>query len=133
MKRDTASVQSQSDHQLGEALTRDAEIFRRPCPMTAGSREGRADEARVERLPCGSVLPQIAVGGGDQPHIDAARNVFADAPKLAFLNRPQYLGLRAQRQLADLVQKQRAHVRLLEDAKPLGKRTRERTTGVPEE
>ena len=61
--------------------------------------------------------PQVAIGRGDDADVDAAGDVLAHAPQLPFLNDAQHLGLRARRQLADLVEKERAAVRLLEDAR----------------
>ena len=60
-------------------------------------------------------------------------DVLTDAPQLALLNDAQHLGLRARRQLADLVEQQRAAVRLLEHARALGDRAGERAAGVAEQ
>ena len=80
---------------------------------TTSSRYSRSRRKR----PRATSRAQIAVGGGDDADVDAARDVLADAAQLPFLNDAQQLGLRARRQLADLVEEQRAAVRLLEDAR----------------
>ena len=51
---------------------------------------------------------QVAVGRGDQPHVDLDRLARADRLDLAFLDRAQELHLRGRRQFADLVEEQRA-------------------------
>ena len=69
----------------------------------------------------------------DDADVDAARDVLADAPQLAFLNHAQHLGLRARRQLADFVEEQRAAVRLFEHAGALGDGAGERAARVAEQ
>ena len=51
---------------------------------------------------------QVAVGGGDEPHVDLDRLLGADRLDLALLDGAKQLHLRRQRQLADLVEEQRA-------------------------
>ena len=51
---------------------------------------------------------EIAVGGGNEPHVDLHRLARADRLDLAFLDRAQELDLRGRRKLADLVEEQRA-------------------------
>jgi hypothetical protein len=53
-------------------------------------------------------LGQIAVSGGDDPDVDLAIAIVAQAPVLAELQDSQELGLGGRRQLADLVEKQGA-------------------------
>ncbi len=53
-------------------------------------------------------LQQIAIGRRDDAHVDLHRLAAADRLDLALLQRAQQLHLRRQRQLADLVEKQRA-------------------------
>ena len=74
-------------------------------------------EAVVEVLAELAVLDQldhVAVGGGDQAEVDLHRPLGADGIDLALLQRAQQLDLRVERQLADLVEEQRAAVGLLE-------------------
>ncbi len=72
--------------------------------------------------PWGDRARQIGVGGADQAHVALARDVAAQALELAGLQHAQELHLAHQRQVADLVQKQRAAVGFLEapDAQLLG-------------
>ena len=72
--------------------------------------EVRAEGAAVD------LLAQVAVGGGDDAHVDLRGCVGADAAHLARLEHAQQLRLQRQRQLADLVEEQRAAVGLLERA-----------------
>ena len=91
-------------------------------------------EAQVGPEPPGrDLLFEAAVGRGDDPHVDAARQVLADAPHLAVLQHAQQLGLRARRQLPDFVEEQRAAIRLLEQPGPLGRRAGERAARVAEQ
>ena len=92
------------------------------------SRKRRSARNRPGRL-----VFEAAVGRGDDPRVDAARQVLADPPDLAVLEHAQQLGLGARRQLADLVEEQRAAVRLLEQPGALGDRAGERAAGVAEQ
>ena len=69
--------------------------------------------AEVARL---DLLHQVAVGGGDHPHVDLDDVVAADAPHLAVLQHAQELGLQVQPQLAELVEEDGAAVGALERA-----------------
>src|SRR5690606_6496766 len=60
---------------------------------------------------------EVAVGGRDQPHVGLELLVGADRSNLALLERAQQLGLDLQRDLADLVEEQRAAGRLLKQAR----------------
>ena len=64
-------------------------------------------------------LLEVDVGGDDQPEVGADRLGAADALDLAFLDRPQQLGLEIQPQIADLVEEERAARRQLELAQLL--------------
>ena len=57
------------------------------------------------------------MGGGDDAHVDPAIDLAADAPDLAALERAQEPRLQVERQLADLVEEQRAAVGALEGAR----------------
>jgi hypothetical protein len=63
------------------------------------------------------VLAQRAVGGGHHAHVDRDRLRAAEAGDLALLERAQELDLRGRRDLADLVEEQRARVGELEAAR----------------
>ena len=64
---------------------------------------------------------QVAVRGGDEPHVDADRLDAADALELALLQRAQELHLHLDRDLADLVEEERAAVGELEAARLRGR------------
>src|SRR5262249_22572881 len=53
---------------------------------------------------------EIPVGGGDQPHVDAMRLRAAEALELLFLEHAQQFRLQRERNIADLVEEQRAPV-----------------------
>ena len=77
--------------------------------------------------------PEVAVGGGNDPHIDLAGAAFADALELAFLQDAQELRLMFHRQFAHLVEKDRTAVRQFEPTDPLVQSARERALCVAEE
>src|SRR5262245_11547320 len=67
-------------------------------------------------------VQELAVGSGDDANVDLHRLAAADGLDRALLERAEQLHLRGQRQLADLVQKQRAAMGLDELAGvPLGR------------
>ncbi len=93
-------------------------------------------EAVVEILAELAVLDQldhVAVGGRDQAEVDLDRLLGADRIDLAFLQRAQQLDLGVERQLADLVEEQRAAVGLLELADALVDGAGERALLVAEQ
>ena len=59
-------------------------------------------------------LAQVAMGGGDDPHIGLDRHAAADRHELARLQHAQQPGLGLERHVADLVEEQRAALGLLE-------------------
>ncbi len=59
---------------------------------------------------------EVAVRRRDDAHVDALRCDVADAPDLALLERAQELRLELERELADLVEEDRAAVGRLEGA-----------------
>ena len=63
---------------------------------------------------------EVPVRGGQQPDIDANRPGAAEPFELLLLQHTQQLRLQLQRNIADLVQEERAAVRHLEAADPLG-------------
>ena len=78
------------------------------------------DAEPVEQVlaePAGADLVlEVAVGRRDDPDVDLLRLRAADAADLALLERAQQLRLEIERQLAELVEEQRAAVGLLEQA-----------------
>src|SRR5262249_55547127 len=84
-----------------------------------GEGDGKYAQAIVEIFPevaLGDGLLQVAVGGGDDPHVDPNGHAATNALELALLENPQELGLGRQRQLADLVEEQGPAVGQLEPA-----------------
>ena len=75
----------------------------RRCGRRPAGTAGRRETGRRRPPPAAATLRRR-----DQPHVDRPRRVFADPPNLALLEHAQQLGLRARRQLADFVEKQRA-------------------------
>src|SRR5690606_6035470 len=73
-----------------------------------------AVEQVFAEAPLGDFLHQVAVGGGNQPHIDLELLVGADWGEGAFLQYTQQSHLYIWRQLTELIEKQRAAVSLLE-------------------
>ena len=93
-------------------------------------------EAVVEVLAELAVLDQldhVAVGGRDQAEVDLDRLLGADRIDLALLQRAQQLDLGVERQLADLVEEQRAAVGFLELADALVDGAGERALLVAEQ
>ena len=88
-----------------------------PAPRWGRRSGGRYRSSR--KRPSAHLLRQVAVGGGDDAHVDLDRALGADRVDLAFLQGAQQLDLHVQRQLADLVQEQGAAVGLLELAQVL--------------
>ena len=78
-------------------------------------------------------LIEIAIRGGDDADIDAAIVIVADPAELLRLQDAQQLGLQRQRQLADLVEEQRAGVRGGEQTFAIARRIGERTADVAEQ
>src|SRR6516165_6544598 len=88
------------------------------CPLAQRRQaDRRYIDAVVQVLPKQALpnqLPQIVVGRGDDPDIGADRYAAADGRELALLKHAQEPGLGVDRHVADLVEKQRAALRLLE-------------------
>ena len=76
---------------------------------------------------------QILVGGGEHARVHADARGSADRLHHLFLQHAQHLRLRLQRHVADLVEEDRAAVRELELAAPIGDGARERATDVAEQ
>ena len=76
---------------------------------------------------------EVAVGGGDHADVHRAAPVLADAADLAFLQHPQQFDLHARRDLADLVEQERAPVRRLEQSGAVLRRPGEGARDVAKE
>ena len=97
----------------GEVVDEQADVV----AALAQGRHGEHDhvEAVVEVLAEGAaphLLLQIAVGGGEDAHVDAHRRLAADALQFLLLQHPQQLDLHRRRGLADLVEEEGAAVGL---------------------
>ena len=81
-------------------------------PLAQRRHRDRKDVQAVEQVLAETallhVVDQVAVGGRDDAHVDLDRLARADRLDLALLDRAQQLDLRGRRQLADLVEEQRA-------------------------
>ena len=75
----------------------------------------------------------MAVGRGDDAHVDLARPGVADRHDLALLEHAQELRLHRARHFAHLVEEDRALLGGFEDAAPVLDRAREGAATVPEE
>src|SRR5262245_19257645 len=85
----------------------------------------------VEQIPPESALAhfleQVAVGGGDHPHIDVDRSCTAEPLDRAALEHAQELRLKLERQFADFVEENRPTVRQFESARLACMRAGERS------
>ena len=79
------------------------------------------------------LLHEIAVGAGDDAHVDALHLSCPDWLDLALLQRAQQLRLHRQGKLADLVEHERAPVSLREESTACLRRARERAAHVAEQ
>ena len=93
----------------------------------------QAEQQVVAEAALGHRALEVAVARGDQADVDLDRLAAADAVDLALLDRAQQLGLQARVHLADLVEQQRAAVRLLELADAPRDRTGEGAPLVAEQ
>jgi len=89
-------------------------------------------EVQSEPLP-GHFAHQVAVGGGDQPEADLSDPVFSHPPVFLFLEDAEQLGLDCRRQVADLVEEQRAAIGLLQQSPPIGPGAGESAAHVAEQ
>src|SRR6266699_4979798 len=77
-------------------------------------------QVATKRTCCDGSL-QVAVGGGDEPHVSADRLIATHALKLMFLQNTQQRNLSVRGQLTDFVKEEGAFFRKLEPAQsPLG-------------
>ena len=83
------------------------------------SEDGKDLEAVVEiaaELFLGNHFCQVAIGGGDEAHVDGDGAIAAEALDLALLQGAQQFGLQVERELADFIEKERALVSELDAA-----------------
>ena len=112
--------------------SRQNSLRERPHILRAFAQRRHGDAHDVEPVqqvvtepPGFDLVGERPVRGRHDAGIDPPWMVLADAPDLAFLDRAQQLGLRTRREFADLVEKQRAAIRLLEQARAVGGRAGE--------
>ena len=103
----------------------------------SGGRLMRMTSSRYQQIetepPGRDLLAQVAIGRRHNPHINPPRDIFAHPPQLALLDRPQHLGLRAERQLADFIENERAGMGFFEHAGTLGHGPGKGAARVPEQ
>ena len=87
----------------------------------------------LAELSARNAILKILVRSRDHPDIDANRCLAADPIKLPFSQHAQQPRLQGSRHVADLIEEQRAAIRLLEPAATLRVRTRESPLLVPEQ
>ena len=99
-----------------------------PAPLAQRGQAHGHDVEAVEQVlaegAAGDELLQVAVGRGDQAHVDADGLDAADPLELALLQRAQQLDLHLDGDLADLVEEERAAVGELEAARACWPRRR---------
>ena len=88
-------------------------------PGRASGRRSRRKNRSSRNAPLSTRLAEILVRRGEDAHVDVDHVLAADARDLAGLQRAQHLGLRGEVHVADLVEEERAAVRLLEEAAAL--------------
>src|SRR6202030_4654277 len=76
---------------------------------------------------------QIAIGGGDQPHVHPDRLRASQALELLILQNAQQLGLQLQRNVSNLVEQQSALIRQFQPAELLAYRSSEGSFFVAEQ
>jgi hypothetical protein len=104
---DLLDQRGDDERQVVEALAQRREVHR----------DHREAVVQVRaKAPGVDLAAQVAVRGRDHPHVDLLALAPAHAPHLALAQRAQELGLQLQRQLAELVEKERAPVGPLEGA-----------------
>lgn len=88
------------------------------APFTQGRQVNGKDIQAVVEIAAEFITPdqltQIAVGGGDNPYVDAVRLTAAQAFEFLFLQDPKQFGLRSQRNISDFIQEERAGMRHFE-------------------
>ena len=84
-------------------------------------------------MPAATIVLEVPVGRRDDAHVDPLRARAADALELLLLEDAQQLRLQLERDVADLVEEERAAVRQLEAPDPLRDGAGERAALVAEE
>ena len=87
----------------------------RAARSEAGHPQGLAHQVGAEAAG-GHLFLKVAVGAGDDAHVDGLRDAGADRDHLALLQHAQELGLEVERHFRDLVEQQSAAVGRAEEA-----------------
>ena len=103
-----------------EVLDEQRDVLARARAAAAGrsGRRSAGSRGRSRNSPARDQLLEVAVRRGDDPHVDPDRLRAADALELLLLEHAQELRLQVERQVADLVQEERAAVGQLEAPDP---------------
>ena len=103
-----------------KASARSGDVLDALAQARAAEREDvEAEEEILAERAALDGLAEILVRRGEHAHVDVDDVLAADARDLAGLQRAQHLRLRDEVHVADLVEEERAAVRLLEEAAPL--------------
>src|SRR5262245_45628885 len=118
----------------GEVRGQKRNVFRALAQRRQSQREDVQSVIEVAAEPSGAnVFRQIAISGCDDPDVNVNRIAAAEPLEFALLQHAQQHYLQLRRQLSDLVQKERAAVRLLEAPLAPLDRAGERAALVAEE
>src|SRR5215831_13239159 len=99
----------------GEMRGQQRDVFGALAQRRQPQREDVQPVIEIAAEPSGLyIFHQIAIGGGDDPNVNADGVAAAEPLEFALLQHPKQHHLQLRRQLSDLVQKERAAVRLLE-------------------
>src|SRR5213594_466079 len=79
------------------------------------------------------LITQIAVRGGNDPHINLNYSLSAEPLDLSLLNDAQQIRLHVERKLTDFIQEDRAAIPFFEQSFLLGDRARESSSFIAEE
>jgi hypothetical protein len=125
-------------HQRAHACAGSGRPAAARLPGARRARDVQVDdvEAEVEVLAEAAALHHVlhvAVGGGDEAHVDFHRRGGAERQHLLFLDHAQQLDLHGRRHFGDLVEEQRAAVGRLEQALLVGVGAGEGALGVAEQ
>src|SRR6187431_486407 len=126
-----ASIATASGPRVARDPTRPAASFAKRRNLNTNHIEPKP---QVEaKSPSRRLLIEPAIRCGNDANIDAARQVLPHSPHFPILQHAQQLGLRARRQLANLVEEQGAAVSFLKQSRSLSDGAGERASRVTEE
>ena len=94
---------------------------------------GQAVEQILAKFSFRDALFEVGVGGGQHAHVHSLRVCFADRHDLVLFEEAQQLGLHVERQVADLVEKERAGISRSHQPRLVGHRAGERAAAMAEQ